>query len=78
MRAKTHPGDETHVETSSSPATMNKKKLDQGDGQNKAEANRKLEQTGLTVDDVAEQSGYAEDQASVAQQAANSDRDKKG
>lgn len=78
MRAKTHPGDETHVETSSSHETMNKKKLDQSDGQSTAEANRKLKETGLTVDDVAEQSAYAEDRASVAQQAANSDGEKKG
>ncbi|HKY04612.1 MAG TPA: hypothetical protein VJQ56_06965 [Blastocatellia bacterium] len=78
MRANTHPGDEAHVETSSSNETMDKKKLDQSDGQNRAEANRKLEKSGLTVDDIAEQSAYAQDQTGVTEQAANSDRNKKG
>lgn len=77
MRAKTHAGDETHVETSSSDETMNAEKLDQSDGRNKEKADRKLEETGLTVDDIAEQSAYAEDTTSVTQQAANSDRHKK-
>ncbi|HVG18286.1 MAG TPA: hypothetical protein VNI02_04475 [Blastocatellia bacterium] len=78
MRAKTHPGDEQKVKTSSDHATTDSENMGQSDGRARGKAERELKQTGLTVDDVAQQSAYESDEPDITQTAANSDRNKKG
>jgi hypothetical protein len=77
MRAKTHPGDEQKVKTSSNRATVDSDSMGQSGGDARGKADRELNQTGLTVDDVADQSAYESDKANITQAAANSDRNKK-
>lgn len=77
MRAKTHPGDEQKVETSSDRATIDSKNMKQSDTGARGKADRELKQTGLTVDDIARQSAYESDKQDIEQAAANSDRNKK-
>lgn len=73
MRAKEHETDEKRTKTSShSNETMD---VEEGkhEGLNKeSKANRKLQPTGLTVDDIAEQSAYEDDKMEVTEQAARS------
>jgi hypothetical protein len=76
MRAKTHPGDEKHIETSSSGETMDVEEMKQPGIDEHSEADEKLRH-GLSVDDIAEQSAYEDNSTSIAHQAANSDRNKK-
>ncbi|HEX8088036.1 MAG TPA: hypothetical protein VF762_04240 [Blastocatellia bacterium] len=77
MRAKTHPGDEQKVKTSSDRATTGSENMQQSDGDARRKADRELKQTGLTVDDVADQSAYESDKANITQVAANSNFNKK-
>jgi hypothetical protein len=77
MRAKTHPGDEQKVNTSSDRATTDSDNMKRGDGDARGDADRELKQTGLTVDDVAQQSAYERDESDITQTAADSDRNKK-
>ena len=77
MKAKTHPGDEQKVKTSSNHKTMNSEKMAQRDSRARGKADRKLEPTGLTVDDIAEQSSYESDEHDISDMVANSDRNKK-
>jgi hypothetical protein len=72
MNAKTHAGDEKHVNTSASDETVEAKDLKQKGMDEQGEANRKLAPSGLTVDDIADQSAYEDDRLGVAHQAANS------
>jgi hypothetical protein len=78
MRARTHPGAEKHVETSSSQETMDSEKLEQKNADARGEANQELKESGLTVEDVASQSGYSQDEADLTQQAADSNKNKAG
>jgi hypothetical protein len=78
MRARTHPGDEQKVETSSDRATINSEDMKQSNASSRGKADRELEPTGLSVDDIAEQSAYESDEPSIEQAAANSDRNRKG
>jgi hypothetical protein len=78
MRAKTHPGDEQKVKTSSNRTTTSSEHLEQNDSDARGKADRELRQTGLTVDDVAQQSAYERDEPDITQTAAGSDRNKKG
>jgi len=77
MRAKTHPGDDKHTETSSSDETMNVEKMKQPDMNQQQEADRKLNPIGVSVEDVSNQSAYESDELEIAHQAANSDRNNK-
>jgi hypothetical protein len=76
MRAKTHPGDEQKIETSSDRATMDSKDM-QSDTNARGKADRELKQTNLNVDDIAQQSAYESDKQGIEHAAANSDRNKK-
>lgn len=78
MKARTHPGAEKHVETSSSNQTMDREKLEQNDSDARDKANRELKESGLTAEDVASQSGYGDNEADVIQQAANANKNKEG
>ena len=78
MKAKTHPGDEQKVQTSSNGATINSEDMKQGDAAARGKADSKLKPTGLSVDDIAEQSSYESDKPGIEHAAANSDRNKKG
>lgn len=77
MRARTHPGDEHKVNTSSDRMTTKSDNMKQNDGDARGKANRELKQTGLTVGDVAQQSAYESDEPNITHTAANSDRNKK-
>lgn len=77
MRAKTHPGDERKVRTSSNRATTDSENMQHSDSDARGKADRELKQTGLTVDDIAQQSAYESDESDITHGAANSDRNKK-
>jgi hypothetical protein len=77
MRAKTHPGDEKHTETSSSEETMGVEEMKQRGMNERQEADRELNPAGVSVKDVADQSAYEDNELEIAHQAANSGRDKK-
>ena len=77
MKAKTHPGDEQKVATSSNPGTKASESMKHPGTDARGKADRKLEPTGLTVDDIAEQSAYDDDKADISHTAANSDRNRK-
>lgn len=77
MRAKTHPGDEKHTETSSSEETMSVEELKQRGMNERREADRELNSSGVSVKDVADQSAYEDSELEIAHQAANSDRNKR-
>ena len=77
MKAKTHPGDEQKAQTSSNQVTMNSENMRKGNGGGRDKANRELKPTGLTVDDIAEQSAYESDKDDISHVAANSDRNEK-
>ena len=78
MKARTHPGAEKHVATSSSDRTMEREKLEQNDSDSRKEANHELKQSGLTAEDVASQSAYSDNEADVIQQATSANKNKKG
>ena len=78
MRARTHPGDEKKVETSSDRATISSEDMKQGDSGARGKAERELKPTGLSVNDIAEQSAYESDKPGIEHAAANSDRNRKG
>jgi hypothetical protein len=77
MRAKTHPGDEEKIETSSDRATTGSQSMKQHDAGARGKADRELKPTGLTVDDISQQSAYENDEPNITHTAANSDRNKK-
>ena len=77
MRAKTHAGDEKHIETSSSDETMNVEKMKQSGMNERKEADRELQSSGVSAKEVAEQSAYEDNELEVAHQAANSETKKK-
>jgi hypothetical protein len=75
MKAKEHETDEKRTITSShSNETMNVEEGRQEGLNKKSKANRKLQPTGLTVDDIAEQSAYEDDKTEVTEQVARSGR----
>ena len=77
MRARDHEADEKRAKTSShSNETIEVEEGKQTGLNAQSKANRELGPTGLTVDDIAEQSAYRGDRTEVVEQAANSDRDK--
>jgi hypothetical protein len=51
--------------------------MQHNDGDARGKADRELKQTGLTVDDIAQQSAYESDESDITHGTANSDRDKK-
>jgi len=77
MRAKTHSGDEEHVETSSSDDTIDVEKMKQPGINERKEADRQLSSSDISVDEVAEQSAYEDDVLEIAHQAANSEKNNK-
>ncbi|HYP28146.1 MAG TPA: hypothetical protein VE262_15635 [Blastocatellia bacterium] len=77
MRAKTHPGDDKHITTSSSDDTMNVKEMEQPGMNERKEGDGKLRPSGVSVEEVAEQSAYEDSELEIAHQAANSERNKK-
>ena len=77
MRAKTHAGDEKHTETSSSDETMNVEKMKQTGMNERKEADRKLQPSGVSVEEIAQQSAYEDNELEIAHQAANSETKKK-
>jgi hypothetical protein len=77
MKAKTHPSDEQKVKTSSDHKTMDSEEREQPETNARGKADSRLEQTGLTVDEIAEQSSYERDEHDISNMAANSDRNKK-
>lgn len=76
MRAKTHPGDEKKVKSSSDHKTTDSEDMKQPD-QARGKGNREIEQTGLTVDDISQDSAYEKDQQEISHIAENSDRNEK-
>jgi hypothetical protein len=74
MRAKTHEGAEKHTETSSSDETMNVEKMKQAGMNERKEANKELRSSGVSVEEVARQSAYEDDELEIAHQAANSEK----
>ena len=77
MKAKTHPGDEQKVATSSNQKTLDSEDMKQRGTNARGKADRELEQTGLTVDDISQQSAYENGKHDISDMAANSDRNKK-
>ena len=77
MRAKTHPGDEKHTETSSSDETMSVKEMKQPGMNERREGDRNLRPSGVSVEEVSEQSAYEDNELEIAHQAANSEGNKK-
>lgn len=67
MKAKTHPGDEQKVQTSSNHATVNSEDMKQQGDETRDKAERELRPTGVTVEDIAEQSGYQSDEDDISQ-----------
>jgi len=77
MKAKTHPGDGQKVATSSNQKTIDSEDMKQHRTNARGKADRELEQTGLTVDDISQQSSYESDKDDISDMAADSDRNKK-
>ncbi|HVF90200.1 MAG TPA: hypothetical protein VNH22_09030 [Blastocatellia bacterium] len=77
MRAKTHSGDEKHVETSSSDDTIDVGKMKQPGMDERKEADKQLGSSDISVKEIAEQSAYEGDELEIAHQAANSETNKK-
>lgn len=77
MKAREHQTDEKRTKTSShSNETINAKEGRQVGLNAEGKANQELGRTGLTVDDIADQSAYEDDKTEVTEQAARSDRNK--
>ena len=77
MSAKTNPGDERKVKTSSHHGTVDSESMRQPNTGGRDKAESELEPAGLTVDDVAKQSAYESDENDISHMAANSDRNEK-
>ncbi len=65
MNNRNNPGDDKHVQTSSSNKTMRIEKLKQETEVGREGADRVLKPTGLDVNDLANQSSYRENEGEV-------------